>query len=250
MYSVIVPVKNEEQNILPQLEEITAVMRSVNAPFEVVYIDDGSTDSSWKILCQAQETYPELRLLRLDRNHGQSAATDAGIRYAHGDVLITLDGDMQNDPADIPAMLAKIGEADMVCGYRARRNDSAWRKVQSRIANGIRNKLTGDTIIDTGCSLKIFRRECFEKVKFFNGMHRFMPTLARLEGFTIAQVPVNHRPRQRGKTKYNFGNRALVSLKDLLAVRWMQRRHLKHRVIEDLPAQKRLRSIEQELLTK
>lgn len=235
-YSVIVPIKNEEENILPQIEEIAEAMNSLGQPYEILYIDDGSTDGSWNVLLRARESYPQLHLLRFDHNHGQSAATEAGIRHAAGEILITLDGDRQNVPADIPALLEAMDSADMICGYRARRHDSRWRKLQSRVANGIRNRLTGDCIIDTGCSLKAFRRECFENVKFFNGMHRFMPTLARLEGWRIAQIPVSHRHRQCGATKYSFKNRALRSFFDLLAVRWMIKRHLKHHVIEDMPS--------------
>jgi dolichol-phosphate mannosyltransferase len=233
-YSIIVPVKNEEDNILPQIQEIVEAMEPLAEPYEIVYVDDGSTDNSWNLLLKARETFRQLHLVKLDRNHGQSAATDAGIRHALGEILITLDGDRQNVPADIPNLLKMLEDADMVCGYRAQRNDNSWRKIQSRIANGIRNSLTGDCIIDTGCSLKIFRKDCFEKVKFFNGMHRFMPTLARLEGWRIAQAPVSHRSRQCGVTKYSFRNRALRSFLDLLAVRWMIRRHLEHKVSQEL----------------
>ncbi len=232
-YSVIVPIKNEESNITPQIEEIVAAMEPLGEPYEIIYVDDGSTDDSWNVLLQGRRRFPQLHLLQFDRNHGQSAATDAGIRHAQGQILITLDGDRQNVPADIPNLLPLLKNADFVCGYRARRNDNFWRRIQSRIANRIRNALTGDTIIDTGCSLKIFRRECFDRVKFFNGMHRFMPTLARMEGWKIAQAPVSHRPRENGKTKYSFRNRALPSFFDLLAVRWMLRRHLAHRVKEE-----------------
>lgn len=234
--TIIVPVKDEADNILPQIQEIRQAMLSVDKPYEILYIDDGSTDGTWQALLAAQAEAPELRLIRFDRNHGQSAATDAGIRHARGAILATLDGDRQNVPADIPKALEKIGEADMVCGYRAKRSDSAWRKFQSRIGNGVRNWLTGDTIIDTGCSLKVFRRECFANVKFFNGMHRFMPTLARMEGYTIVQIPVDHRSRVKGKTKYGLGNRMLRSLNDLLAVRWMQKRRLNYAIAEEKPA--------------
>ncbi|MCX7014199.1 MAG: glycosyltransferase family 2 protein [Candidatus Sumerlaeota bacterium] len=234
--SIIVPVKNEEANIRPQVEEIRQTMAALARPFEILYVDDGSTDGSWAALLEMRPRCPELRLLRLDRNHGQSAATDAGIRHARGRILATLDGDMQNVPADIPRLLDALRDADMVCGYRVARRDTAWRRFQSRLANGIRNWLTGDTIIDTGCSLKAFKREAFANVKFFNGMHRFMPTLARMDGFRVAQIPVSHRPRRRGKTKYSMRNRLFKSFHDLLAVRWMQKNRLSYRVAEDIPA--------------
>lgn len=233
--SVVVPIKDEEDNIRPQIEEIQRSMDTLGRPYEILYVDDGSEDRSWEVLAGEVERCPVLRALRLDRNHGQSAAMDAGIRNARGELIVTMDGDMQNVPADIPGLIEALGEADMVCGYRAERNDTAWRRVQSRIANAIRNWLTGDSIRDTGCSLKVFRKICFANVKMYNGMHRFLPTLARLEGFAISEAPVSHRARHSGVAKYGFSNRALRSLRDLIAVRWMQSRHLSHKVAEELP---------------
>jgi dolichol-phosphate mannosyltransferase len=236
--SIIVPVRDERENLRPQIAEIQETMAAVERSYEILYVDDGSSDGSWEALVEAQAEFPALRLLRLDRNHGQSAATDAGIRRARGDILITLDGDMQNVPADIPLLLEHLDRADMVCGYRARRHDSLWRRIQSRISNHVRNRLTGDSIRDTGCSLKAFRRECFVNVKLFEGMHRFLPTLARMEGFRIEQIAVSHRPRNRGQAKYGMWNRLFRSSRDLLAVRWMQRRLLRYSVAEDLPARR------------
>lgn len=238
--SIIVPIKNEELNIGPQIAEIREAMLPLGKDFEIIYVDDGSTDASWRVLQEALPQCPELRILRFDRNHGQSAATEAGIRAARGRILATLDGDMQNVPADLPGLLPLLEQADMVCGWRAGRKDTAWRLLQSRFANWLRNSLTGETIRDTGCSLKVFRRECFANIRFFNGMHRFMPTMARLDGFRIAEAPVSHRPRERGQAKYGFRNRVLRSALDLLAVRWMQRRWVRYRVIEDVssPASK------------
>ena len=233
--SVVVPIKDEQDNILPQIEEIQSAMNPLSRPYEILYVDDGSEDRSWEVLAEAVETCSVLRVIRLDRNHGQSAAMDAGIRNARGELIVTMDGDMQNVPADIPRLIEALGEADMVCGYRAERNDTAWGRIQSRIANAIRNRLTGDTIRDTGCSLKVFRKKCFDNVKMYNGMHRFLPTLARLEGFVIAQAPVSHRARHSGVTKDGFSNRALRSFRDLIAVRWMQSRHLSHKIAEELP---------------
>jgi len=149
--------------------------------------------------------------------------------------VVTLDGDMQNVPADIPRILEGLEQVDMVCGYRASRRDNAWRRLQSRIGNAIRNWLTGDSIRDTGCSLKAFRRECFAHVRLFNGMHRFLPTLARMEGFRVVQMPVSHRPRQRGKTKYSLKKRMGKSWGDLQAVRWMQKNRLCYRIAEEVP---------------
>jgi dolichol-phosphate mannosyltransferase len=232
--SIIVPVKDEKPNIRPQIEEICAALRPLGVPFEIIYIDDGSSDGSWQELAGVQSDFPETRALRLDANHGQSAATDAGIRNALGEILVTLDGDRQNDPADIPRLLEKIGEADMVCGYRRTRRDSAWRRVQSRIANAIRNRLTRETIRDTGCSLKAFRRECFAHLTLYNGMHRFLPTLARMQGFRIVEVPVSHRPRTKGEPKYGMLNRVFASTRDLFAVRWMMKRQIRYRIAERL----------------
>lgn len=233
--SVVVPIKDEQDNIRPQVEEIQQALEPLKRPYEILYIDDGSEDRSWEVLRETGRSCPPLRALRLDRNYGQSAATDAGIRNARGSIIVTMDGDMQNVPADIPRLLEALDRADMVCGYRSDRHDSAWRRLQSRIANAIRNWMTGESIRDTGCSLKAFRRECFAEVKLFTGMHRFLPTLARMEGYRIVEISVSHRPRHKGQAKYGFSNRALRSFRDLIAVRWMQSRHFRHKIREEIP---------------
>ncbi len=235
--SIIIPIKDEQANLSPLVEEIRSAMRPLGAPFEILIVDDGSTDASWKTLTDIRSSCPELRALRLDCNHGQSAAMDAAIRNANGAILVSLDGDLQNSPADIPLLLSEMNNADMVCGYRKNRHDTPWRRFQSRFANAVRNLLTGDSIRDTGCSLRAFRREVFANLTLYDGMHRFLPTLARMQGFKIVEVPVSHRPRAAGRSKYSMRNRAFRALRDLIAVRWMLKRRLKYRVTEELPTE-------------
>jgi glycosyltransferase involved in cell wall biosynthesis len=179
--------------------------------------------------------HPEIRPLRLRENRGQTAAFDAGFKAARGRWVVTLDADLQNDPRDIPALLGALDEYDAAVGYRRKRRDSWLRRISSRIANAVRNRLSGDDIIDTGCSLKAFRRECLQGLRLFTGMHRFLPTLLRMEGFRVVQLPVNHRPRTRGSSKYGMWNRAFRAFADLLAVRWMRKRRLDYEIIRDEP---------------
>jgi glycosyltransferase involved in cell wall biosynthesis len=181
---------------------------------------------------QAADADPRVRWLQLERNCGQSAALDAGFRAARGELVCMIDGDLQNDPADIPAMVALIaaGEADCVCGIRQGRQDSWVRRISSRIGNGVRNWLTHEEIQDVGCSLRVFRRDLLRGLKMYRGMHRFLPTLLRLEGARIRQVPVRHHPRTRGETKYGIRNRLFRGLRDIFAVRWMQSRRLDYTI--------------------
>lgn len=230
--SLVLPVYNEEESLRPLHDEVREALAPLGRPWEVIYVDDGSTDGSPAVLDEIARREPEVRVLRIRRNSGQTAAFDAGFRAARGAVIVTLDSDGQNPPENIPRLLEAMAEgADAAVGYRVGRADSAWRKVQSRIANGIRNRLSGETIRDTGCSLKAFRAEQLQAIPLFDGMHRFLPTLARLEGARrIVEVPVTHRPRERGVSKYGMWNRAFRSFVDLLAVRWMRKRHLDYEV--------------------
>lgn len=233
--SLVIPVYNERENLAPLLDEIAAALSGRR--YEVVAVDDGSTDGSVAALKALQSAHPELHIVTFAANAGQTAAFAAGFRAARGPVIVTLDADGQNDPADIPALVDELARANAaaVAGYRAARQDSAWKRLQSRIANGVRNWLNHETIRDTGCSLKAFRADAVRNLPLFTGMHRFLPTLVRMQGGAVTEVPVRHRPRRSGTTKYGMWNRVFRSLADALAVRWMQRRVLRYRVTEDLP---------------
>lgn len=230
--SVVLPVYNEEENVPVLLAEIRAALGPLGLAYEVVAVDDGSGDGSLRALREAKATHPMLRVIEFEKNSGQTAALDAGWRAARGRYVVSLDSDLQNDPADIPAMYRKLQEsgADMVIGVRVNRQDTPWRRFQSRLGNGVRNWITGDQITDTGCSLKMLRRECIGQMKLFNGMHRFLPTLMRIEGFEVIEMPVNHRPRRFGSSKYGAANRALRGLADCFAVRWMAKRRMAYRL--------------------
>lgn len=231
--SIVIPVKDEAANISPLVTEILGIPGFAPASLEIIFVDDGSTDETLAEIQKIARTCPSvLRWISLDRNYGQTAAFDAGLRAARGKFIATMDGDLQNDPSDIPGMIRALAGFDMVAGYRNTRKDNPLRRISSSIGNGVRNWATGDDIIDTGCSLKVFKSECMKKLKLYEGMHRFFPTLLKMEGFRILQTPVNHRPRLRGKTKYGIRNRLFKSAADLLAVCWMQRRHLGY-VVKD-----------------
>jgi dolichol-phosphate mannosyltransferase len=233
--SVVFPVYNEEENIPLLLGEIARALDPTPWSYEMIAVDDGSQDRSLEVLRGLRTTYPTLRVLTFEKNSGQTAALDAGWRAAAGKYVVSLDADLQNDPADIPAMVRKLeGEnVDMVIGVRVNRHDTWSRKMQSRIGNGVRNWLTHDRITDTGCSLKLVKREAVERVKLFTGMHRFLPTLVRMQGYRVVEMPVNHRARQYGVSKYGAMNRAFRGLVDCMAVRWMGKRMLTYHVSEE-----------------
>ena len=232
--SVVIPFFNEEANLSPLLEELVPVLVSVDRSFEVILVDDGSTDGGRAVATSQLRDDPRIRLLRLRENQGQSAALAVGFRAARGEMVVTLDADLQNDPGDIPRMLELSGEWDVVCGIRQDRRDTWLKRVSSRIANSIRNWLTGDTIEDVGCSLRIIRAELLSCVPLFSGMHRFLPTLLRNAGGRVIQVPVSHRARLRGESKYGIGNRAWRGLIDLFGVRWLERRRIDMRRVEEV----------------
>jgi dolichol-phosphate mannosyltransferase len=235
--SVVFPVYNEEENVPLLLQQIAAALEGRGWSYEIVAVDDGSTDRSLAVLRESVSRFPTLRVLALEKNSGQTAALDAAWRNAHGRMIVSLDADLQNDPADIPGMVQKLEEssADMVIGVRVNRMDTWSRKMQSKIGNGVRNWITGDRITDTGCSLKLVKREAIEDVRLFTGMHRFLPTLVRYAGYKVVEMPVNHRPRQFGQSKYGAMNRAFRGLADCFAVRWMGTRMLRYRAHEDAP---------------
>ncbi|TYO97694.1 dolichol-phosphate mannosyltransferase [Geothermobacter ehrlichii] len=225
--SFVIPVYNEEEN-LPQLwEQIARVTAHLNVDFQLLFIDDGSTDGSLDLIRDLAARHPQIGYLHLARNSGQSAALYAGFQAADGDIIVTMDADLQNDPADLPEMLRYYGEYDMVIGWRHQRQDSLSKKIASRIGNGFRNWLTNENIHDTGCSLKVMRADMLKRIKMFHGLHRFLPTLMRLEGARIKEIKVNHRPRLYGTSKYTNLRRGIEGFYDVIAVRWMQKRHLK-----------------------
>ncbi|HVP29505.1 MAG TPA: glycosyltransferase family 2 protein [Myxococcota bacterium] len=236
--SIVIPAYQEEDNVPLLAEELRRELGAAGlADFEAIFVDDGSRDATAERVRAEAARDPRFRLVRLARNGGESAATEAGLRRARGEIVVTMDCDLQNAPADIPALLAPVrnGEADCACGYRSERTagDSPWRLVQSRIANGIRNWGTGDSVIDAGCTFRAFRRDCVSRIKVFKGMHRFLPTLMRLEGHRVVEVPVRNRARVHGQSKYGMWNRAFAAFYDLLAVRWMRGRVVRWAVAED-----------------
>ena len=222
--SLVIPVYNEQDNLPILAAEIAAALRPLGLPYEVLFVDDGSTDESPAVLARLAGADPVLRVLRQRRNSGQSAALDAGFRQARGAVVVTLDADLQNDPADIPRLLAALDSCDVVCGVRRKRQDGWLRRVSSRIANAVRNRVTHETVTDVGCTLRAVRAEYLGRIPVFAGMHRFLPTLLRLAGARVTEVEVNHRPRLHGEPKYNIRNRVWRATADLLGVRWLQQR--------------------------
>jgi len=223
--SVIVPVFNEEENISILQLELRKTLRELD--HEVVFVDDGSTDHTPERI----EAAPNVRVILFEKNSGQSAAIYAGLKAARGASLVLIDGDLQNDPADIPRLLAEITRgADLVCGYRAQRRDTLVKRLTSWIANAVRSRFTKDGVRDTGCTLKAMRRECVNALVPFKGMHRFIPALIKGAGYRVVELPVNHRPRRFGQSKYGLGNRALRATIDMFGVRWLLARRLNYKL--------------------
>jgi len=226
--TVVVPLFNEEENVPILQGELTAALSGID--YEIIFVDDGSADRT----AQRIEAGPRFRVVRFEHNAGQSAAMYAGLQNARGAVAVLIDGDLQNDPADIPKLLAEIARgADLVCGYRAQRKDTAVKRITSRIANFVRSRFTRDGVRDTGCTLKAMRRECIGALVPFKGMHRFIPALVKGAGYRLVEVPVNHRPRKFGQSKYGLGNRAWRATMDMFGVRWLLSRRLNYDVRDE-----------------
>ena len=230
--SLVVPVYNEVESLPVLWKELAEVLPGLAAPAEVIFVDDGSTDGSDDVLRRLAKDDQRIGVIRFAENIGLSAAFYAGLQAARGRVIATMDSDLQNDPRDLVMLMSHLGEADAVVGWRQIRRDSWLKRVSSQIANGIRKAITGDGVQDIACSLRVMRRECVAAVPPFMGMHRFMPTLLRIAGFRVVQVRVNHRPRTFGRSKFGLTDRAFTAFADLLAVRWMMGRRLRHEIVE------------------
>ena len=231
--SAVVPAYNEVESLPQLLTELRAALDGAGQPWELVLVDDGSTDGTGELLRAEAARVPRLAVVRFEKNAGQSAALAAGLQRARGDVVVTLDADLQNDPADIPDLLAALAGADVVSGVRARRHDSWIRLVSSRIANATRRAVLGDKVTDIGCSLKAYRRDVLVGLPMFVGVHRFLPALCQFRGARVVEVPVHHRPRTRGVSKYGMGNRLWRGIHDLIGVSWLKVRLLRYRVRSD-----------------
>ena len=230
--SFIIPVYNEEENIKRLVEEINDAIKILNMSFEIILVDDASTDNSLAVIKTISSKNSSVKYISFLKNAGQSAALYAGIQHAKGNIIITMDADLQNDPADIPGMVKYYGKYDMITGWRYKRMDSFAKKIGSRIGNYVRNKLTGEMVHDTGCSLKIMNAEMLKKIKLYKGLHRFLPTLMKMEGAKVKEVKVGHRPRKYGVSKYSNLRRGLEGIHDDLAVRWMKKRYINVEVRE------------------
>jgi dolichol-phosphate mannosyltransferase len=235
--SIVIPVRNEAENIAPLVAEIRTALEGMAAAtpdYEIVYVDDGSSDATAAAIAAQAAGFPALRLIRHDKSYGQSAAIRTGVKAAHAGWIATLDGDGQNDPADLPRLWAMTRAADapaLITGQRTKRRDSWMKRISSRVANRVRAGLLGDGTPDTGCGLKLFRRDSFLDLPFFDHMHRFLPALVARDGGRIVSVPVNHRPRTRGKSNYGTLDRLAVAFADLLGVIWLQRRAKTPRIL-------------------
>jgi glycosyltransferase involved in cell wall biosynthesis len=232
--SLVIPCYNEQENVPTLLTRVESALNATAKPYEVIIVDDGSTDSTPALLKEAMHKYTCLRVIRLARNGGQSAAFEAGFQAARGEVIATIDADLQNDPEEIPRLLSMLEEhkVDMVTGWRKERQDTPFRRWQSRQANRIRNWITQETVNDSASSLKVYRASAIKGVKLFRGAHRYFPTLVKMRGGTVYETPVKHSQRFAGTAKYGFGNRAFVGIADLFGVRWLKKRYLKYEAKE------------------
>lgn len=244
--SVVVPVYNEEECLSEVLQELRGALDQAGLEsWEAVIVDDGSKDRTSQIAEDLARSDPRFRLIRFNGNFGQTSAFEAGFHFALGRYVGMMDGDGQNDPHDFHRLLQALEQqkVDMMCGVRQKRKDTLIRRISSKIANDFRNWVTKETVTDVGCSIRVFRRICLERIKLYEGMHRFFPTLFRIEGYTIGEIPVNHRQRTKGRSKYGIHNRLWCGLRDLYAVRWMQGRSIHYRLLEQ-PDSKRTEKVE------
>ena len=224
--SVVIPIYNEEENVTPLLAELVLILEKLERNFEIICINDASTDNSQTLLEGLKTKYPQLKVIVHTVNCGESAATATGFQQARGEYIVTMDGDLQNDPADIPTLLHIIEQRGLaaVCGIRRKREDDIVKRISSRTANAVRNLITGDDISDAGCTFRALRRTALYEIPVFNGMHRFLPTILRFQGYEVEEILVNHRPRTMGVSKYGVGNRMFRGLIDCIAMRWWQKR--------------------------
>jgi dolichol-phosphate mannosyltransferase len=230
--SIVAPVYNEEENLPILVAQLVDVLNPLGKTYEMIFVDDASTDRSRSLLKEMISRYPQIRIVGFKKNCGETAAGAAGLKAARGDIVITIDADLQNDPKDIPMLLDYLKTYDMVTGWRQKRDDSWVKRITSKMANRIRNTLSGETIRDSGCTYRAYKRECLENIKLYKGMHRFMPTLVKMEGFRVIEVPIAHHPRQFGVSKYTTWNRMGRAFIDLMAVRWMKSRHIRYEIEE------------------
>jgi dolichol-phosphate mannosyltransferase len=231
--SVVIPVFNEADNLEPLWAELRDVLDGLSLSYEVIFVNDGSTDGSDAVIKRLAAANEAVHYVSFEANAGQTAAFDAGFKAARGELVVTMDADMQNDPHDIPAMLALVGEYDVVVGWRHERQDTAFKRFQAAFARRYRQKRLGDRFHDVGCSLKVYKRACLDGLKLYKGMHRFLPILFEWEGYRVAEVKVNHRPRAKGATKYAFARRTREARADLRAVMWMKKRRLNYRIEDE-----------------
>jgi glycosyltransferase involved in cell wall biosynthesis len=235
--SLVIPCYNEQDNLRALIKAIREAVDPLNVSYEVVITDDCSKDKSWEILKELAASDPRIRPQRFAFNCGESAASWAGMKSARGRYIVTVDADLQNDPKDLPAFLEALKKFDCVCGTRVAtrgQGDNFVRIASSRIANWVRNSLSGEQISDAGCTYRAFKRECIDNLKFFKGMHRFLPTLFKIEGFTVTEIPVTNNPRFAGQSHYGVWNRLFASFYDLLAVRWMKKRVFRYQIAEKI----------------
>lgn len=230
--TVLIPVCNEVENAAPLLEELVPVLEGLGKTYEIIFVDDGSTDGTYQRLRELQSRFPKTRLIKFTTNYGKTAALVAGWENSRGKIIIIMDGDLQNDPRDIPALIEQIPPYDLVCGYRIKRHDSWFRRMQSYIANQVRDWVIRDGIHDSGCAFQAIRHEALHTQKYYRGLHRFLPAMFMLDGYKVGQVPVNHRPRLHGYGKFNLRNRIVRTFDDLMAVRWLRSRWLRYEIEE------------------
>jgi len=240
--SVIAPLWNERANVLPLVEQVFKALAKESRPIELLLVDDASSDGTWEQILEAQRAEPRVRAIRHVRNRGQSAALWTGFTASKGAILATLDGDLQNDPADFPAMLAALASADLVCGVRTKRADNALRRISSRVARGARKLALGVDFRDTGCNLRVFKRSVLQTLFPFNGLHRFMPILAAGGGAIVVEMAVNHRPRIAGVSKYGVWNRLGRGIWDLAGIAWYNKRQLSNVAWTEHPPEQVLRT--------
>lgn len=232
--SIILPAFNERENLPLLIPEVINVLSSLTEDYEIILVDDGSTDGTHKIAADIISRFSKTKYIRLKKNQGLSTALAIGYKNCSGEIIITMDSDLQYDPKDIPKLLEKLDKYDLVCGWRYNRCDSFLKRISSKIANSIRNIITKDNINDAGCIFRVLRRDSLKYIELFDGFHRFLPTLFKLKGFKVIEIKVNHLPRRYGKSKYNIRSRIIITFFDTLMIKWMKGRQIDYDIVEKI----------------